>query len=128
MTFEANYTFSQPDFGPDDVASSPGVTYFPHGGTYAVDFSITDGAELQVGEYALITSISDERLNKNCSCNVSVVGGYDRTLLDLIWLYFISALYNNRVTTKFTYQINMWEWYDDRETYTQRLTCIHKHT
>ena len=68
------YIFSQPSFGHENVTLLPSVMYFPYGGTYNVEFSVVDGANLGVGSYELLTSIIDSILQRNCSSTLVVRG------------------------------------------------------
>ena len=81
MTFEADnmtgtYAFDETIFGPSDVTVLSGVTYFSHGGSYNVNFSIAGGTDLPVGSHSLVTSISDEELSIDCLSSISVVGEF----------------------------------------------------
>ena len=78
MIYEAdsltgNHTFEEPNFGPSDVTVLSGITYFKHG-EYMVKFSITEGEELPVGSYPLVTAISDDELSRDCLSTINVTG------------------------------------------------------
>ena len=71
---QGTYIFTSPDYGTNDVTLLPDIMYYPHGGSYAVNFSIAHGTSLGVGSHNLTTTIFDNELAKVCSSKITVEG------------------------------------------------------
>lgn len=72
--FTGIYIFTEPNFGPTNVTVLDDIMYFPHGGQYTVNFSITNGQNLTSGSYELTTMISDTELTNNCVSMFEIIG------------------------------------------------------